>query len=61
MSIIGILDKRFEMDTAPVLTPLLQPINDLQLLRKLFNEALEAEHLEHFVRSIQTNSNGSNT
>ena len=57
-SIIGILDKQFEMDTAPVLMPLLQPINDLQLLRKLFNEALEVEHLEHFIRSIQTNSNG---
>lgn len=59
MSIIGILDKQFEMDTAPVLTPLLQPIDDLQLLRKLFNEALEVEHLEHFIRSIQSNSNGS--
>lgn len=48
------------METAPILTPLLQPIDDLQLLRKLFNEALEVEHLEHFIRTIQTNSNGGN-
>ena len=53
-SIIGILDKRFEMDTASVLTSILQPINDLQTLRSLFNDALEVDHLEHLIRTFNT-------
>lgn len=58
-SILDLLDKRFKMSTAPVLTPLLEPIEDLQLLRQLFHEAIEVEHLENFVRSLRSDSNGS--
>lgn len=56
-SILILLDKRFEMNTAPVLTPLLEPIDDLHQLRHLFHEALEVEHLEDFIRSAQTVQN----
>jgi predicted transposase YdaD len=57
-TILILLDKRFEMSTAPVLTPLLEPIDNLQLLRQLFHEALEVKHLEDFIRSVQTIQNG---
>lgn len=57
-SILDLLDKRFEMSTAPILTPLLEPIDDLQLLRQLFQEALDVEHLENYIRSVQTAQNG---
>ncbi len=57
-SILDLLDQRFEMNTEPVLTPLLQPIDDLQQLRELFHEALEVEHLEDFIQSVQTAQNG---
>ncbi len=57
-SILILLDKRFEMSTATVLTPLLEPIDNLQQLRHLFHEALEVEHLEDFIRSVQTIQNG---
>lgn len=56
--ITDLLDKRFEMSTAEILTPLLQPIDDLEQLRQLFHEALEVEHLEDFIRSAQTAQNG---
>lgn len=56
--ITDLLDKRFEMSTAEILTPLLQPIDDLEHLRQLFHEALEVEHLEDFIRSVQTVQNG---
>ena len=51
-NILGLLDRRFEMDTAPVLTPLLEPIGDLQQLRQLFYEALDVVHLEDFIRTL---------
>ena len=57
-SILNLLDQRFKMSTAPVLTPLLEPIDDLQQLRQLFHEALEVEHLENFIRTLQTGHNG---
>ena len=57
-SILYLLDQRFEMSTTPVLTPLLEPIDDLQQLRQLFHEALEVEHLENFIRTLQTGHNG---
>ncbi len=56
--ITDLLDKRFEMRTAEILTPLLQPIDDLERLRELFHEALEVEHLEDFIQSVQTVQNG---
>ncbi|MDE0482615.1 MAG: hypothetical protein OXI67_08575 [Candidatus Poribacteria bacterium] len=56
--ITDLLDKRFEMSTAQILTPLLQPIDDLEQLKQLFHEALEVEHLEDFIRSAQTAQNG---
>ena len=57
--ISDLLDRRFEMSTAEILTPLLQPIDDLVQLKELFHEALEVEHLEDFIRSVQTVQNGS--
>ena len=57
-SILNLLDQRFKMSTAPVLTPLLEPIDDLQQLRQLFHEALEVEHLENFIHTLQTGHNG---
>ena len=56
--ISDLLDRRFEMSTAEILTPLLQPIDDLNQLKELFHEALEVEHLEDFIRSVQTVQNG---
>ena len=52
-SILVLLDSRFEISTAPVLTPLLEPIDDLQKLKLLFQEAIEVEHLEDFILTIQ--------
>lgn len=57
-SIVVLLDKRFEMNTTPVLTPLLESIDDLQQVKELFQEALDVEHLEDFIRSVQTIQNG---
>ena len=57
-SIVVLLDKRFEMNTTPVITPLLETIDDLQQVRQLFQEALDVEHLEDFIRSVQTVQNG---
>ncbi len=57
-SILNLLDQRFKMSTASVLTPLLEPIDDLQQLRQLFHEALEVEHLENFIHTLQTDHNG---
>ncbi len=52
-SITDLLDRRLRMSTAEVLTPLLEPIDDLQTLKQLFHEAIEVEHLEDFIRTIQ--------
>ena len=57
-SILVLLDSRFEISTAPVLTPLLEPIDDLQELKHLFREAIEVEHLEDFILTIQNTQNG---
>ena len=57
-SITDLLDKRLGMSTAPVLTPLLEPIDDLQKLKLLFQEAIEVEHLEDFILTIQNTQNG---
>lgn len=57
-SITVLLDKRFEMNTTPILTPLLETIDDLQQVKQLFQEALEADHLEDFIRSVQNIQNG---
>lgn len=57
-SIVVLLDKRFEMNTTPVLTPLFETIDDLQQVKQLFQEALDVEHLEDFIRSVQTIQNG---
>ena len=57
-SITVLLDKRFEMNTTPILTPLLETIDDLQQVKHLFQEALEVEHLEDFIRSVQNIQNG---
>ena len=57
-SILDVLDQRFEMSTELVLTPLLEPINDIQQLRQFLREAIEVEHLENFIRSVQTAQNG---
>ncbi len=57
-NILDLLDQRFQMSTAPVLKPSLETIDDLEQLRQLFHEALEVEHLENFVRSVQTVQNG---
>ncbi len=57
-SILVLLDKRFEMNTTPVLTPLLETIDDLQQVKQLFEEALDVEHLEDFIRSVQNKQNG---
>lgn len=57
-SIVVLLDKRFEMNTTPVLSPLLETIDDIQQVKQLFQEALEAEHLEDFIRTIQNTQNG---
>ncbi len=56
-NILGLLDRRFKMDTAPALTSLLEPIDDLQRLRQLFYEALDVVHLEDFIRTV-TEGNG---
>ena len=55
---MDLLDQRFQMSTAPVLKPALETINDLGQLKQLFHEALEVEHLENFIRSVQTIQNG---
>ena len=57
-NILDLLDQRFQMSTAPVLKPSLETIDDLQQLRQLFHEALEVEHLENFIRTLQTGHNG---
>lgn len=57
-SIVVLLDKRFEMNTTPVLIPLLETIDDLQQVKQLFQKALDVEHLEDFIRSVQTIQNG---
>ena len=57
-SIVVLLDKRFEMNTTPVLSPLLETIDDIQQVKQLFQEAIEAEHLEDFIRTIQNTQNG---
>ena len=57
-NILDLLDQRFQMSTALVLKPSLKTIDDLQQLRQLFHEALEVEHLENFIRSVQTVQNG---
>ncbi len=57
-SIVVLLDKRFEMNTTPVLSPLLETIDDLQQVKQLFQEAIQAEHLEDFIRTIQNTQNG---
>ena len=57
-NILDLLDQRFQMSTAPVLKPSLETIDNLQQLRQLFHEALEVEHLENFIRSVQTVQNG---
>ena len=57
-SITDLLDKRLRMSTAPLLTPLLEPIDDLQKLKLLFQEAIEVEHLEDFILTIQNTQNG---
>ena len=56
--IIDLLDKRFDMNTTQILTPMLETINDLHELRRLVQEALDIEHLEDFIRSVQTIQNG---
>lgn len=57
-SILVLLDRRFEINTAPVLTPLLDPIDDLQKLKHLFQEAIIVEHLEDFILTVQNTQNG---
>ncbi len=57
-SIVVLLDKRFEINTTPVLSPLLESIDDLQQVKQLFQEAIDVEHLEDFIRSIQNTQNG---
>ena len=57
-SIMDVLDQRFEVSTAPFLTHLLEPIDDIQQLRQLLRDALNVEHLEDFIRPIQNTQNG---
>ncbi len=56
--ILDLLDVRFDVSTAPDLTSLLEAIDDLQQLRRLVREAFEAEHLENFIRALQTARHG---
>ena len=57
-NILDLLDVRFDVSTAPDLTSLLEAIDDLQQLRRLFHEALAVEHLENFIRALQTARHG---
>lgn len=57
--ITNLLEKRFEISTHQNITPMLETIDDLDHLKELFHEALEVEHLEDFIRSVQTVQNGS--
>ncbi len=57
-NITDLLDRRLGVSTAEVLTPLLEPIDDLQTLKQLFHQAIEVEHLEDFIQTIQNTKNG---
>ncbi len=56
--ILAILDARFDVNTVPNLASLLETIDDLQQLRRLFHEALAVEHLENFIHALQTARHG---
>ena len=56
--ILDLLDRRFNVSTAPILTSSLEAIDDLQQLRQLFHAALEAKRLEDFLRALPTDRNG---
>ncbi len=57
-TILHLLNLRFDVSTAPDLTSLLEAIDDLQQLMHLFDAAFEAEHLENFIRVLQTKQHG---
>ena len=52
--ILNLLNRRFNMSTAPALAPSLEAIDDLQRLSQLMDEAAEAEHLENFIHALET-------
>ncbi len=52
--ILNLLNRRFNMSTAPALAPSLEAIDDLQRLSQLMDEAAEAEHLENFIHTLET-------
>lgn len=57
-NILTLLDRRFNVSNAPALSDQLETIDDLQQLKVLFHEAIDVEHLENFVRMLQTYQNG---
>ena len=57
-NILTLLDRRFNVSNAPVLSDQLETIDDLQQLKALFHEAIDVEHLENFVQMLQTYQNG---
>ena len=51
--ILNLLNRRFNISTAPALAPSLEAIDDLQRLSQLMDTAAEAEHLENFIHALE--------
>ena len=51
-SILALLDMRFETDAVAALRPVLEAIDDLQVLREVLLEVPESENLEAFRRTL---------
>ena len=56
-SILLFLDTRFEANTAEILKPTLEAIEDLQRLKHLLREAMRTQSLEAFTRTLTDTRN----
>ena len=51
--ILTLLNRRFNVNTAPAFAPALETIEDLQHLNQLLDAAAEAERLENFIQVLE--------
>lgn len=56
-SVLSVLEYRFNSITVCLFQPMLQEINDIQILKQLLNEALKAKNLEDFIQHLDTLEN----
>ena len=58
-SLFKVLDSKFDAIKVRLLQPALEKINDINVLKQLYDAALKTESLESFVRDLDISVNGS--